>query len=78
MITFHQWLHNLPENRIRTGLGIYPDLYAVGQYPPLYAMPYSSTAGLAFQTTHKSWADKFKKHRKKKKRSKHKKKKSHE
>ncbi len=66
--TFSQWL----ENGGRTGLGIYPPLYSVGQQPPLYWTPVSATAALALTTIHKNVFPELKKKRKKKKKSKRK------
>lgn len=65
MVTFDQWL----ENRIRTGLGIKPLSYVVGQYPPAYFMPYSSTALVSLKTNHKDWLKNFDKKKHKKKQS---------
>lgn len=50
MISFLKWL----ENQKRTGLGIYPPLYLVGQYPPLALTPHSATAALSLNTIHKN------------------------
>lgn len=68
MKTFLQWL----EDQKRTGLGIYPPLYSVGQYPPLAQTPHSATAALSLTTIHKKTMDKImkKKCRKKKRKRK--------
>lgn len=50
MISFNAWLQ---EKAARTGLGLYPPLYIVGQYPPLAFTPKSATAALALTTIHK-------------------------
>jgi hypothetical protein len=68
MKTFEQWLTGLPEDGRRTGLGIYPPLYSVGQYPPLAHTPHSAGAALALTTIHKKTVEKImkgKKHKKK-------------
>ena len=65
MKTFQEWLQ---ENGKRTGLGLYPSLYAVSQYPPLYFTPISATAALSLTTIHKGEHPELlkKKHKKKK------------
>lgn len=67
--SFQQWLQeqNLSEKQTRTGLGIFPPLYLVGQYPPLALTPASSTAALELTTIHKGTVDKLMKKNKKKK-----------
>lgn len=52
MKTFSQWLN---EKSKRTGLGIYPPLYSVGQTPPLYKAPSSASHLVAYSTTHCDW-----------------------
>jgi len=80
MKSFGEWLA-CHEKAARTGLGIYPPLYHVGQYPPLAQTPVSATAALALTTIHKKTMDQImgkskghkKKHHKKKHHKKHRK-----
>jgi len=60
--SFEQWLQ---ERGIRTALGIYPPAYGVGQYPSLYFMPISASAGFSLTAIHHK-EDKPKKKKKKK------------
>ena len=63
MEDFIQWLN---ERGKRTALGIYPDQYGAGQYPPLYFAPISATAGLSLKNNHPNLLEKSKKKKKKK------------
>lgn len=46
---FLQWLS---ERGKRTALGIYPPLYGVGQYPPLYFAPISASHAFSLTKIH--------------------------
>jgi len=65
MKTFTQWLQ-AREDKIRTGLGIYPPQYAM-HYPPSYYTPHSATAALSLQTIHKKDMEELMGKKKKKK-----------
>lgn len=76
MKSFQQWLSEqigLEEKQKRTGLGLYPALYQVGQYPPLAQTPHSAGAALALTTIHKKTVDEIMDKGKKKHKKKHKK-----
>lgn len=68
MKDFYQWLEaQLAERGARTGLGIYPDSYHAGQYPPLAQTPVAGGAAGALISNHPNVIKNVQKPKKKRK-----------